>query len=326
MAAMDALSDILRVVGLSGGVFMDAEFTAPWAVAGKLAPELCRPFMVQPQQVVCFHYVLEGGFTLRAEHGETLQVGEGEAVMLPHNDLHVFGSSLDVAAVGAGELMHAPSALGVSRIEHGGGGARTRVTCGFLGGNAQLAPLLSGLPPLMKIKLAEMPGGDWIGRSFGYAAQTLADGDPGSATVLTKLSELLFVESVRRYLSTLPPEQTGWLAGLRDPAVGRALSLLHAAVDRNWTADALAHEVNMSRSTFADRFTTVVGQPPMRYLTGWRMQLARQHLQETRRTIAQIAHEVGYESEAAFTRAFRRECGAPPAAWRRTSGLSPQAG
>jgi AraC-like DNA-binding protein len=325
MAAMDALSDILRVVGLSGGVFMDAEFTAPWAVAGKVAPELCRPFMVQPQQVVCFHYVLEGGFILRSADGETCEVGEGEAVMLPRNDMHVFGSDLAVQAVGAGELMHAPHPLGVARIEHGGGGARTRLTCGFLGGNEQLGPLLSSLPALMKIDLAEMPGGDWIGRSFGYAAQTLADGDPGSATVLTKLSELLFVETVRRYLSTLPPDQTGWLAGLRDPAVGRALSLLHAAVDRDWTSDALAQEVGMSRSTFADRFTTVVGQPPMRYLTTWRMQVARQHLQETRRTIAQIAHEVGYESEAAFARAFRRECGAPPATWRRRSTQAPQA-
>ena len=160
-------------------------------------------------------------------------------------------------------------------------------------------------------------GGDWIRHTFGFAARTLAEGDPGSATVVSKLSELLFVETVRQYLATLPPEHTGWLAGLRDPAIGRALSLLHAKLDQNWSSDALAYEVNMSRSAFADRFTSVVGQPPMRYLTSWRMQVARQQLQETRRSVAQIAHEVGYDSEEGFTRAFRRECGVPPAAWRK---------
>jgi AraC-like DNA-binding protein len=169
----------------------------------------------------------------------------------------------------------------------------------------------------MKVDVAGLPGGDWIGRTFTYAAQTLGDGDPGAATVLAKLSELLFVESMRRYLSGLPPERTGWLAGLRDPAIGRALALLHARVEEDWTAEALAREVNMSRSAFADRFTAVVGQPPIRYLASWRMQLARHKLLETGSTISQIAYEVGYESEAAFTRAFRRDCGLPPAAWRK---------
>jgi len=215
------------------------------------------------------------------------------------------------------DLIHAGDAHGVAKGVHGGGGARTRLVCGFMGGNAQLRPLLESLPAVMKIEVADLPGGDWIGRTFTYAAQTLSDGDPGAATVLAKLSELLFVESVRRYLASLPQEQTGWLAGLRDPVVGRALSLLHARVSEAWTAEALAQEVNMSRSAFADRFTAVTGQPPMRYLTGWRMQLARNYLAETHRTVAQIAFEVGYESEAAFSRAFRRDCGHPPAAWRR---------
>jgi len=314
---MDALSDVLRIVGLSGGVFMDAEFTAPWAVAGKVAPEHCRPFMVQPQQVVAFHYVVEGSFELRIEGAPVCKLVAGEAVMLPHNDAHIFGSGGGLQAVAVKDLIDAPDAAGVIKLVHGGGGARTRLVCGFLGGNDQLHPLLSSLPAVMKIDVAAMPGGDWIGRTFAYAAQTLADGDPGAATVLAKLSEVLFVESVRRYLSSLPPEQIGWLAGLRDPAIGRALSLLHARVSEDWTAEGLAREVNMSRSAFADRFAAIVGQPPMRYLTGWRMQLARHKLLETRGTVSQIAYEVGYESEAAFTRAFRRECGAPPATWRR---------
>jgi AraC-like DNA-binding protein len=314
---MDALSDVLRVVGLNGGVFLEAEFTEPWSISGKVAPDLCRPFMVQPRQVVCFHYVTEGAFELRIEDGPPVSISAGQAIMLPRNDLHVLGSRSNLPPVAAGELIRAPESLGVFKIRHGGGGARTSMICGFLGGNDELEPLLASLPPFLKIDFASLPTGEWIARTFEYAAQTLSDGDPGAATVLAKLSELLFVESVRRYLASLPAESTGWLAGLRDPVVGKALSLLHARVKEPWTAEQLAREVHMSRSAFADRFTAVLGQPPMHYLMSWRMQLARQRLRESRDTVAQIAFDVGYDSEAAFTRAFRRECGSPPAIWRR---------
>ncbi len=314
---MDALSDVLRFVGLTGGVFMDAEFTEPWSISGKVAPELCRPFMVQPEYVVCFHYVVEGALKLTLEDGASRQVRAGEVVMLARNDRHVLGSASSLAPIGLGEVIQPPEAFGVARIVHGGGGPRTRMVCGFLGGNAHLHPLLAALPPVMTLELAALPSGDWMGRTFAYAAQSLDKGDPGAATVMAKMSELLFVEAVRRYLAALPREETGWLAGLRDPAVGRALSLMHARLSEDWTAGALAREVNLSRSAFADRFTTLIGVPPMRYLLNWRMQVATQKLRETRQTIAQIAFEVGYESEAAFTRAFRREFGAPPAAWRR---------
>jgi AraC-like DNA-binding protein len=243
--------------------------------------------------------------------------------MLPRNDLHVFGSARELAPIGAGELIRPPQALGVARIVHGGGGGRTRMVCGFLGGNSQLHPLLASLPAVMLVDVASLPGGDWMGRTFTYAAQTLAQGDPGAATVMAKTSELLFVEAVRRYLAQLAPEETGWLAGLRDPAIGRALSLMHARLNEDWTAEALARQVNLSRSAFADRFTTLIGAPPMRYLLNWRMQVASQKLRETRETIAQIAFAVGYESEAAFTRAFRREFGAPPAAWRKRLAGAP---
>ncbi len=211
---------------------------------------------------------------------------------------------------------------GMARIVHGGGGPRTRMVCGFVGGNAQLHPLLANLPPVMTLTLAALPSGDWIARTFAYAARTFADDDPGAATVMAKMAELLFAEAVRRYLAALPREETGWLAGLRDPAIGRALSLMHVRLNEDWTADALAREVNLSRSTFADHFTALIGVPPMRYLLNWRMQVAMQKLRKTRRTIAQIAFAVGYESEAAFTRAFRREFGVPPAAWRK--GISPE--
>ncbi len=314
---MDALSDVLRVTSLTGGVYLEAEFTAPWSVLGQATSELCRPFMVTPQEIVGFHYVLEGSFLLQLEDGRTWEVRQGEAVMLPHNKPHILTSAPDLRPVQADDIIQAPDGLGVWRMRHGGGGACTRIVCGFLGGDVQLNPLLSHLPEVLKIDVAAVPGGDWIARCFVYAAQSLSGGDPGAASVTAKMSELLFVETVRRHLSALPPQETGWLAGLRDPAIGRALSLLHARLNEDWTADKLANEVGMSRSAFAERFTALVGDPPMRYLTNWRMQVAAARLRQTRQTIARIAFDVGYDSEAAFTRAFRRERGAPPATWRR---------
>lgn len=320
---MDALSDILRVVGLTGGVFLDAEFTEPWVVEGRAGAALCEPFAVRPRELVCFHYVVEGRFELQIGEAAPLEVGAGQAVMLPHNDMHVFGSRVDMTPVEVDTLLQPPESLGLFKIRHGGGGARTRLACGFLGGNEQIRPLLAALPAAMKIDFGGLPGGDWIGRTLTYAARSLAEGDPGAATVLAKLSELLFVESVRRYLADLPADQTGWFAALRDPVVGRALSLMHARVDHGWTTDDLARQLNMSRSGFALRFTEIVGQPPMAYLRNWRMRLARQKLIETRDAVAQIAFALGYDSEAGFTRAFRRECGAPPAEWRRRASRIP---
>lgn len=317
MAPMDALSDILGVVGLSGGVFLDAEFTEPWSVAGRVAPESCRPFMEPPQEVIGFHYVAEGRLRVRVEGEPAYEIMQGEAVMLPRNDMHAFGGGRELPPLLVSEILQPPNAQGLSRMSYRGGGPRTRLICGFLGGNEQLRPLLTALPRVMPVRLSTLPGGDWIEGSMAYAVQTLAEGRPGAATVLTKISELLFTELVRHYVDSLPDEETGWLAGLRDPVVGRALEMLHARVNEPWTTEALAQAVNMSRSAFAARFTAVVGQPPMRYLTGWRMQLAQQRLRETHANVAQIAFDVGYESEAAFTRAFHRECGAPPGQWRR---------
>ena len=319
---MDALSDVLRVVGLTGGVHMDAEFTDPWFIAGRIDPEHCSLFMPTPSHVVGFHYVIEGGFDmiLRDRAGEDIKarVNAGDIVMMPQNDAHVFGSAPNLTPVDARELV-TPSAdgAGLNTIRHGGGGARTRIICGFLGGGPEMGLLLASLPSLMVIRVSEAPGGEWFTHAFNYAASNLAGGDPGAATVMSKMSELLFVETVRRHLASLPVEQKGWLAGLRDPAIGRALTLMHARLNHEWTAEALAAEVGMSRSAFADRFTSLIGAPPMRYLTNWRMQVAAGKLRESRQSISQIAFDVGYDSEAAFTRAFRREMGQPPATWRK---------
>ncbi|HEY5807221.1 MAG TPA: AraC family transcriptional regulator [Povalibacter sp.] len=316
---MDAFSDVLRVIRLSGGVFLEAEFTAPWCIAGKISADDCKPFLVTPRQVIASHFVAAGRMQLRIDGGDAIEVRAGEFVLLPHNDAHSFGSDLNVKVIPASEVIQPPQAGGLSRIRHGGGGEVTQLLCGFLGSETPFSPLLSSLPPVLKLDVRATASGAWIESSFRFAVSEIAAGRVGSATVIAKLSELLFVEAVSQFVTSLPAERRGWLAGLRDPNIGRALALLHARPTEAWTAEALALEVGMSRSAFAERFTSLVGQPPMQYLTLWRMHVAAQHLREGRGSVAQIGFEIGYESEAAFSRAFKRQFGTSPGTWRRQS-------
>jgi AraC-like DNA-binding protein len=267
--------------------------------------------------VISFHLVAEGNCLAKIEGHPVCELHAGDVVLFALNDVHLLGSELSLEPIPAMKLIKPAEGSVLAKIAHGGGGDATRLICGFLGGEALLNPLLAALPPILKITLADIPGGEWIARSFIYAASDLANGGPGAATVMSKMSELLFVETIRHHLAQEPPEKTGWLASLRDPAIGRALSLLHSHPERDWTTEDLADQVHLSRSAFADRFTNLIGQPPMRYLTAWRMQLAAQSLRQGRLSIAQIAFDCGYESEATFTRAFKREFGTPPSTWRK---------
>jgi len=316
---MDALSDVLRVVRLVGGLFLDAKFSAPWSLAGRVEGVDFEPFLESPTpaQVIGFHYVVEGRLLAHVQGGPPVELKSGEIVLLPRNDVHVLASGLEVKPVPAAEVVLPQAGIGIPQVTYGGGGEETHIVCGYLGGDSHQSPLIASLPPLITLNVKETPGGDWIAQSFAFAARELADGRVGGATVIAKLSELMFVEAVRRYVATLPDEATGWLAGLRDPAIVKALALMHTQVARQWTAEALAQAVNMSRSAFAERFSTLIGQPPMSYLTHWRMQVAAHKLRDGRMSIGQIAFDIGYESEAAFTRAFKREVGTPPAAWRK---------
>ncbi|MFL8991071.1 AraC family transcriptional regulator [Pseudomonas sp. QLc11A] len=316
---LDALSDVLRVIRLSGGVFLEAEFTAPWCLSGRISADDCKPFLAAPRHIIASHFVAAGHMQLRVDEGATLEVRAGELILLPRNDVHTFGSDLGIAPMSAREVIQPPEVGGISRIKCGGGGEATQLLCGFLGSETPFSPLLSSLPSLLKLDVRATASGAWIESSFRFAVSEIAAGRVGSATVIAKLSELLFVEAVSQYVANLPPERRGWLAGLRDPHIGRALALLHARPTEGWTAEALALEVGMSRSVFAERFTALVGQPPMQYLTLWRMHVAAQHLREGRGNVAQIGFAVGYESEAAFSRAFKRQFGTSPGTWRRQS-------
>ena len=319
---MDALSDVLRVAHLTGGVFLHADFFAPWCIAARVAPEHCAPALGPASHLIIYHYVVEGELLIRVdgEDGDGLLLGTGEVVLLPRNDLHLMGSDLSLPPVAGSDVIHPPKGGGLFSIHHGGAGKRTRMVCGFLGcHSAEGNPVISTLPPLLKLNLEQGGAAEWIRSTFQYAAEEIAAGRPGSETVLAKLSELLFVETVRRYAEALPDGQSGWLAGLRDPYVARALALLHSDITRRWTVDDLGREVGLSRSALADRFIRLIGVPPMHYLANWRMQVATQKLRNTSASLAQVAEIVGYDSEAAFSRAFKKAFGVAPAGWRRSN-------
>lgn len=317
---MDALSDVLRVIRLKGGVFLHAEFTEPWCMFSRVSPEDCGSMMQGADHLVLYHYVIDGRLAVQIPGGQPVEIEAGEVVIFPHNDDHLMGSHLDLPPVPAKEVVRGSPGGGLWLIQHGGGGAKTRVVCGFLGcdrldGN----PLADALPPVLRFDTRQGSAAAWIRSSLEFAADEIAGRRAGSETVLAKLSELLFVEALRRYVETLPEEQTGWLAGLKDPFVSRALSLLHGRVAQAWTVDDLGHKVGLSRSALADRFTRLIGEPPMRYLARWRIQVAAHQLRNSDTALARVAEQVGYESEAAFNRAFKRSFGVPPATWRRNA-------
>jgi len=316
---MDLLSDVLRVARLTGGVFLRANFSAPWCVASQMAPEMCAPFLKPADHLIQYHYIVEGSPQIRiAARPETaVTLRPGEVVILPHNDVHLLGSDLSLRPSPSHELA-VPTEDGMYQVTYGGGGEPVRMICGYLGCDfAHGNPVLASLPGILRIAVAEEGEGDWIRSTFTYAAHEIAAGRPGSETVLAKLSELLFIEAVRRHVATLDDGATGWLAGLRDPYVSRALALFHGEIARPWTMDELSREVGLSRSALADRFQRLLGQPPMSYLARWRMDVAAQRLRSTSASLAQVANAVGYEAEAAFSRAFKKAYAVAPATWRR---------
>jgi AraC-like DNA-binding protein len=315
LVAMDAVTDLLQATRLSGGVFLDAEFSAPWCVHSGISDEERTQFGITAANIIAYHYISEGRMLLELDDHEPVVVESGEIVLLPHNEQHRLCSALGLAPVDPTGLLVAGEDTKL-RIVHGGGGTRTRMLCGYLANELQSDPIIRMLPRVLKVRIADAPSSAWIESSMRFGAQELATGPARSPMLLAKLAELLFVEAVRRYLATRPPAESGWSAGIADPMIGRALALLHRQLERRWTAEDLARAVGMSRSAFADRFTRLMGETPMRYLAQQRLQLASRKLEDPGASIARIAFETGYESEAAFNRAFKRAFGAPPATWR----------
>jgi AraC-like DNA-binding protein len=317
---VDALSDVLRVANLTGGVFLNAEFFAPWCVATKVSPDHCTPALGTAPHLIPYHYVAEGRVQLRldGDDGGPLTLDAGQVVVLPRNDLHFMGSDLSLSPVPGRDIIRLPAPGELWSMRHGGDGERAHIVCGFLGCDGpDVNPVLGSLPAVVKLTLEEGAAAEWIRSTLRFAAEEIAAGRPGSEAVLEKVSELLFVETVRRHAERLPEGETGWLAGLRDPYVARALAVMHRDVARDWSVDELGREAGLSRSALADRFVRLIGVPPGHYLARWRMQVAMQKLRTTGASIAEVAAAVGYESEAAFSRAFKKVVGRAPGGWRR---------
>jgi AraC family transcriptional regulator, alkane utilization regulator len=323
---MDALSDVLQVVRLGGAVYLHGEFTAPWSVEGRADIELCGTFLPRCERVISYHLVTAGSCwaKLTAESDSALEVRAGELLVVPQGEPHIMASSLDLEPMSAAEVQseHLRKAPGeLLQLSYGGGGEVTRLLCGFIAcDETQTNPLIAMLPRIFKVDMRNDPQSAWLESSLQFAASEAADARAGSSIVLGKLSELLFVEAVRRCVESRPATQEGWLAGVRDRFVGRALSLIHAQPAYAWTVEELANRVGLSRSAFSQRFTDLVGQPPMQYLTRWRLQLAAKELTGQAKPLIAIATQVGYESEAAFNRAFKREFGMPPSSWKKAQG------
>lgn len=315
---MDALSDVLRIMRLKGGIFLHGDFSHPWCLSVKVQPSSCASYLGATAHVIPYHFVLEGRMQVRLDDGLEFEMGPGESVLFPRNDQHLLGSDVRRPPIDSRDVVAHPIEGGLAEIMLGEGADRTRIVCGFLGTeDVRGNPIVNALPAAMRLDMREGSTGDWIRATFHHAAERIAAGDTGSEVLMSKLSELLFVEAMQRYIDSLADTQTGWLASMRDPYVSRALALLHARVGEPWTVDALAREVGLSRSALAARFGDVLDMPPMQYLANWRIHAAGHELLNTNKSIAQIAQEVGYESEASFARAFKRVMDVPPATWRR---------
>lgn len=316
---MDALSELLKAVKLSGAMFFHADCSAPWCLHSPASSKLGEHVAWPAAHVIEFHLLVEGRGYVRVGE-ETTPLAAGDIVMIPHGDAHFMGNGTGCETIDGERAL--PDILGERlKLSHlGGGGERTRLICGYLACEGRLIrPALAGLPHVVRVHIRSDAAGQWLENSIRHAVDHAAGAAPGSGVIVARLAEVLFAETLRRYLSQLPAERTGWLAGARDPAVGRGLAALHRRPAHPWTLDELAQEAGVSRSALTEHFARYLGQAPMAYLTDWRLELGAESLRTTSRSVVQIAAAVGYDSEAAFNRAFKRRFGSPPARYRQTS-------
>ena len=317
---MDALSEILRVVRLVGAIFIQAKFTAPWSYQSPCADSVVPLLEPGAERVVIFHLIIEGECFVELADQPPARLIAGDVVLFPQGDAHRMNSQPGLAPA-TGARLDVVLSRRPRQLAYGGGGPTTRIVCGYLACDARLARmLLAGLPSLIKVNVRGSNAGAWLEASVRYALTEARSPRPGGAGVLSKLAEVLVIEVLRLYVNEQRQDRTGWLAGLGDPIVGPALNAMHACTAQAWTLEELASSIGTSRSILAERFHSLVGSSPMRYLTQWRMLLAANLLCRSSAPLARIAEDVGYQTDTAFSRAFRREFGMPPAAWRRNQG------
>ena len=320
--AIDPLSDVLRAVRLTGALFFLVEASSPWGVDVPPASVFSPIILPRAQHVVSYHIVLAGSGWAGIPGVTSTWFEAGDILVFPHGDAYAMLSApgqppeFDADATIAFFREMAAGKLPFVVHEGGGGPDGAEFVCGFLGCDIQpFNPVLATLPRLWRVRPSTAGQDDLLSRLIDLTLAEARAPRAGGESIRLRLSELIFVEVVRRHLETLPAREEGWLAGLRDPAIGRVLTMLHERPAYPWTLGELARKAGMSRATLAARFTHLVGHAPMRYLTLWRMQVAASLLADGSK-VAAVGHEVGYESEAAFSRAFKKLAGVSPAAWR----------
>lgn len=338
---MDVLSDTLRVLRLSGAVFFTARLSAPWGIFSPHSSDIAQFLGLASECVTPFHVLVDGRCTVELENHHTIELTAGDVLIFPHGAAHVMASDpqMSTPPIPISALLPPLTYGSIPVMEISGPGPVTRFICGFLQCDHQFNPLLNALPQAIVVsdrqqaghttspwqmngddrqRAVVIPSGVWLSTTLRQTVEEADRGDPGSIVMLGRLAEILFVEVLRRYMQDLPETQPGWLSGVKDPLVGQTLELLHGHPERDWTVDDLARAAAVSRSTLSDRFTLLIGEPPVRYLTRWRMQLAQHLLRQSDLSVATVARRVGYASEVAFGHAFKRYVGQPPVLWRQS--------
>jgi len=315
---MDVLSEVLRAVKLDGAIFFNGEFSAPWCLRSACAADAAPYLGTKDKRLIIYHYLLEGRAYARLPDGERVELNAGDIIMIPHGDEHLIGNGSPERPVDSFQTFAKNLTEGLKAVQFGGGGEVTRFVCGFLTCEPHVtSSVLAGLPAILKVPIVQEPADQWLAHAIRFTVGGGDTPDAGSDTVVARLSEMVFVETLRRYINTLPPGETGWLAGARDPGIGQALAILHKEPEYPWTISDLSRRAGISRTRLAERFRHFLGESPMAYLTQWRLKLAAEMLRSGDDSVAEVAATVGYGSEAAFNRAFKREFDCPPAQFRR---------
>jgi len=314
----DPLSDLLAGMHLAGMVLFRGVFTEPWSVMSPSHEQMARLLPFRAEHIIPFHLIASGGCRLSLPDGETAWLSAGDAVLLPNGDEHTLGGRDPANTVHIGEILPPPPWADTPIVDHGGTGAKTDIVCGFLQCDAVLfQPLLGQLPTVLHVSPASTPDSAWLAGTIRHTIDQVSRPASGSRSMLPRLTELMFVEILRDHLRRLPDDQIGWLSAYKDPVAGAALRCLHGAPMQDWSLETLACAVGVSRSVLTARFRHFLGLPPMRYVAQLRLQIAAQRMRSSDTPIKAIVEEVGYESEAAFGRAFKRCFGVAPGEWRR---------
>lgn len=338
---MDVLSDVLRVVRLSGAVFFTADFSSPWAIESPIPDRLASAVMPEAECVVLFHILVEGTCEVACPAHPLTRMESGDVIVFPRGDQHTMRSHGAAVPTPLASVFTPRRHAEPPQLSYGGGGHTSRFVCGYLNCDQRFSPLVESLPTMLLVRSRDdysaieaidasgsrptgVPQGSstWLGTTLKFTVSEARAARPGNVAMLGRLTELMFVEILREYMQRLPTSQGGWFAAINDAHVGKALRLLHANPERDWTVDELAREVALSRSVLAQRFADLVGEAPMHYLTNWRIQVAKQMMRDGTHNIQEVATRVGYDSEAAFNRAFKRATGTPPATWRKVLGTT----